>query len=331
MTPAQKLLVAIETCELPHPHFMEHFQPLKQRIENALAGRASRIERIMGPSRVGKSMLINALVREFGETKIDGRRRVPVLVVPVPTPATTLELPKSVVAALGLPVQRNITSGAMGTRMLEQLKLVSTRVIIFEEASHLVEEGSRFPVRAAADWFKALADSPNLNPTLFLFGVPRLKILFDNNEQLRLRASAPRLLLPYDSRVADDMRAFHSCVAAFANLFAEHGFPIALSAAALTYQCYLLSGGLIGIVSRFMQELADRMAAEAPHPLTFADCHEALKGVTATGSPNFPAFESPDTVENAVAPAALHQAFLHVMRDNDLAVPIINKQPETVQ
>ncbi|OLL33749.1 transposition helper protein [Burkholderia sp. SRS-W-2-2016] len=329
MTPAQKLLVAIETCELPHPHFMEHFQPLKQRIENALAGRASRIERIMGPSRVGKSMLINALVREFGETKIDGRRRVPVLVVQVPTPATTLELPKSVVAALGMPVQRSITSGAMGTRMLEQLKLVGTRVIIFEEASHLVEEGSRVPVRAAADWFKALADSHNL--TLLLFGVPRLKILFDNNEQLRLRASAPRLLLPYDSRVSDDMRAFHSCVAAFANLFAEHRFPIASSPAALTYQCYLLSGGLIGIVSRFMQELADRMASEAPRTLTFADCHEALKGVTATGSPNFPAFESPDTVENAVAPAALHQAFLQVMRENDLAVPIIKNKSEAVQ
>lgn len=329
MTPAQKLLVAIETCELPHPHFMEHFQPLKQRVENALAGRASRIERIMGPSRVGKSMLINALVREFGETKIDGRRRVPVLVVPVPTPATTLELPKSVVAALGMPVQRSITSGAMGTRMLEQLKLVGTRVIIFEEASHLVEEGSRVPVRAAADWFKALADSHNL--TLFLFGVPRLKILFDNNEQLRLRASATRLLLPYDSRIAGDMGAFHSCVAAFANLFAEHGFPIVLSPTALTYQCYLLSGGLIGIVSRFMQELADRMATEAPHTLTFADCQEALKGVTATGSPNFPAFQSPDTVENAVSPAALHQAFLQVMRDNDLAAPIINHQPEAVQ
>ncbi|WP_269509097.1 ATP-binding protein [Burkholderia sp. IMCC1007] len=329
MTPAQQLLVAIETCELPHPRFLEHLQPLKQRIENALAGRASRIERIMGPSRVGKSMLINALVREFGETKIDGRRRVPVLVVPVPTPATTLELPKSVVAALGIPVQRSITPGAMRTRMLEQLRLVGTRVIIFEEASHLVEEGSRFPVRAAADWFKALADSHNL--TLFLFGVPRLKILFDNNEQLRLRASATRLLLPYDSRVADDMGAFHSCVAAFARRFAEHGFPIALSPAALTYQCYLLSGGLIGIVSRFMQELADRMAAEAPHTLTFADCQAALKGITATGSPNFPAFESPDTVENAVAPAALHQAFLQVMRDNDLAVPIINNQPEAVQ
>ncbi|MDR5752155.1 MULTISPECIES: ATP-binding protein [unclassified Caballeronia] len=329
MTPAQKLLAAIGTCELPHPHFMEHFQPLKQRIENALGGRASRIERIMGPSRVGKSMLINALVREFGETKIDGRRRVPVLVVPVPTPATTLELPKSVVGALGMPVQRSITSGAMGTRMLEQLKLVGTRVIIFEEASHLVEEGSRVPVRAAADWFKALADSHNL--TLLLFGVPRLKILFDNNEQLRLRASAPRLLLPYDSRVADDMRAFHSCVAAFANLFAEHRFPIALSPAALTYQCYLLSGGLIGIVSRFMQELADRMASDAQHTLTFADCHEALKGVTATGSPNFPAFESPDTVESAVAPAALHQAFLQVVRENDLAVPIIKNKPEAVQ
>jgi len=146
LTPAQKLLVAIETCELPHPHFMKHFQPLKQRIENALAGRASRIERIFGPSRVGKTMLIDSLKRDFPETKVDGRRHVPVLVVPTPTPATTLELPKSVVTALKLPVPRSITPGAMNTRMFEQLKLVGTRVVLFEEAVTSLTRGrvSRF-------------------------------------------------------------------------------------------------------------------------------------------------------------------------------------------
>lgn len=326
MTPAQKLLVAIESCELPHPHFMKHFQPLKQRIENALAGRASRIERIFGPSRVGKTMLIDSLKRDFPETKVDGRRHVPVLVVPTPTPATTLELPKSVVTALKLPVPRSITPGAMNTRMFEQLKLVGTRVVLFEEASHLVDEGTRVPVRAAGDWCKALSDSSNL--TLFMFGVPRLQFLFDSNEQLRNRASAPRLFLPYDSRIPEEMQAFHACVAAFAKLFHEYGYPIALSPAALTYQCYLLTGGLIGILSRFMQELADNMSFEPPRALTFADCELASKGIVATGSPAFPAFASPDTIENAVAPAALHQAFLQVMRDNDLTAPIIRNAQE---
>lgn len=87
----------------------------------------SRIERVMGPSRVGKSMLINALRRAFPETKVDGRRRVPVVVVPVPTPVSPVLLPSSVLTALGLPVQRSITSGAMGNRMLDQLKLAGSR------------------------------------------------------------------------------------------------------------------------------------------------------------------------------------------------------------
>lgn len=322
MTPAKQLRLAIESCELPHPLFLQQFNPLRQRIEDAIDGAASRIERVIGPSRVGKSMLINALRRSFPETKIDGRRQVPVLVVPVPTPVSPLLLPSSVLAALGLPVQRNITSGAMSNRMLDQLKLAGTRVVIFEETSHLVEPGARVPPRAAGDWFKFLADSLNL--TLFLLGVPRLERLFEHNEQLRMRTSASRRLLPYDSRIPDHMKAFHSCVATYAKLFRESGYPIDLPAHQLTYQCYLLSGGLIGVLSRFMQELASQMAYESPRSLKFTDCQAAADAIEAAGSRQFRPFESLEGIQADVSPAVLHQAFLQVMYDNDLAVPLIH-------
>lgn len=329
MTPAQQLRRAIESCELPHPMFLEHFRPLKQRIEDAMDGASSRIERVMGPSRVGKSMLINALKRAFPETKVDGRRHMPLLVVPVPTPVTPVLLPSSVLSALRVPVQRSITSGAMGNRMLDQLNLARTRVVIFEEASHLVEPGARIPSRSAGDWFKALADSDNR--TVIMSGVPRLDRLFEHNEQLRMRASAPRWLLPYDSRIPENMTAFHHCVTTYASRFREAGYPIDLVASALTYQCYLLAGGLIGVLSRFMQELASQMAYEPPRPLTFADCQAAANAIESAGSSHFRAFASPDVMQSEVPPAALHQAFVEVMKDNDLAVPVIRDQTGAVQ
>lgn len=329
MTPAKQLRKAIESCVLPHPLFVEQFKPLRQRIEDAIDGAASRIERVMGPSRVGKSMLINALKRTFPESRVDGRRHVPVLVVPVPTPVSPLLLPSSVLTALGLPVQRSITSGAMGTRMLKQLELAGTRVVIFEEASHLVEPGARVPPRSAGDWFKTLADAHNL--TVFLFGVPRLESLFEHNEQLRTRSSARRLLLPYDSRIPENMEAFQRCVATYENQFRESGYPIDLPVRALGYQCYLLTGGLIGVLSRFMQELASQMAYELPRTLTFADCQAAADAIESAGSRHFRAFDNPDAMHAGVAPAALHQAFVQVMNDNELAVPSIHEQAGDAQ
>jgi hypothetical protein len=329
MTPAKQLRIAVENCEIPHPLFLEHFKPLRQRIEDAIDGGASRIERVMGPSRVGKSMLINALRRAFPETKVDGRRNVPVLVVPVPTPVSPLQLPSSVLAALGLPVQRSITTGALRGRMLDQLNVANTCVVIFEEASHLVEPGARMPPRGAGDWFKELADSRNR--TVFMFGVPRLERLFECNEQLRTRASARRLLLPYDSRIPENMKAFHTCVATYTRLFGESGYPIDLPAPALTYQCYLLSGGLIGVLSRFMQELASQMADESPRMLSFADCQAAALAIESVGSPRFPAFANPEAKLKEVPAAALHQAFVQVMNDNDLPVPIVREHAGGVQ
>lgn len=312
MSSAKELLRRIETCELPHPAYLTLFNFLIQRIEFALEGFASRIEWVIGPSRVGKSMLINSLARRYPESRVNGIRQVPVLVVRIPSNISPKLLPKKVLAALGVPL-RDKTSGELDERMYAQLRLAGTRVIIFEEISHMVEVGARVPPRAAADWYKDLADV--LDVTILMFGVPRLERLFDCNEQLSNRASAKREFLPYDFRGSDEQMAYASCVRTYADLFRDAGWPIELPFQELVTQTYLLDGGLIGILSRFMQELASQMAYESPRPLTLDDCRSAARAIRSAGHPDFPAFERSD-----VTPVELNLAHAHVLETNGMSV-----------
>lgn len=323
MTPAQQLRKKIEGCELEHPMFVEHLIALKRRIDDALAGFAPKIIRVPGPSRVGKSSLIARLSREYPANRIDGRRHVPVLVVKVPPSATAKVLPKSVLAALGIKAPRSMTADAMVDLMLEQLRLAGTRVVIFDEISHLVEEGSRVPPRAASDWLKTLSDT--LDMTLILFGIPRLERLFSSNEQLRSRACPGRNLLPYDATDPDQMTAYGSCVVSYARLFSAAGYPIDVPAQVLIQQSYLLTGGLIGVLADFMRELASLMANEAPRAITYTDCQRATESVSHAGSPNRLAFEDSGIDGTSVEPAALRQAYVHVLQSNAASVPVRKK------
>ncbi|WP_330165506.1 TniB family NTP-binding protein [Burkholderia sp. 9779_493] len=323
MTPAQQLRKDIETCEVPHPMFVEHLTALKRRIDDALAGFAPKIVRVPGPSRAGKSSLITSLSRDYPADRIDGRRLVPVLVVNVPPSATTKLLPKSVLGALGIQVPRSMTAGAMFDLMVVQLRLAGTRVVIFDEISHLVDEGSRVPPRAASDWLKTLSDT--LGMTLILFGIPRLERLFSANEQLRSRACPARNFLPYDATDTGQMTAYVSCVAGYARLFSAAGYPIDVSAQVLTQQSYLLTGGLIGVLADFMRELASSMANEAPRAITYADCQRANEYVSHAGSPHRLAFQDSGIDGAGVEPAALKQAYVHVLTSNSASVPVRKK------
>ncbi|MYM84143.1 AAA family ATPase [Duganella sp. FT50W] len=303
--------------------FLEHLSALKRRIDDALAGFAPKIVRVPGPSGVGKSSLIATLSRDYPENRVDGRRHVPVLVVEVPQSATAKLLPKSVLRSLGIQVPASMTAGALSDLMVAQLRLAGTRVVIFDEISHLVDEGSRVPPRAASDWLKTLADTLNL--TLILFGIPRLERLFSANEQLRRRACPARNFLPYDASDAHEMTAYFSCVANYARLFAAAGYPIAVSSRALTQQSYLLSGGLIGVLADFMRELARSMVNEAPRPITYADCQTALEDVSHAGSPHKLAFQDSGIESLDVEPAALKQAYVHVLTSNSASIPVRKK------
>jgi hypothetical protein len=311
--------------------FAEHTRALKQCIDDALAGFEPKVTRVPGPSGVGKSSLIATLARTYPQTRVNGRLHAPVLVVEVPQFASAKQLPISVLQALGLQVTGTKTVGSMFDLMKKQLELAGTRVVIFDEISHLVDEGSRVPPRAASDWLKALLDTAKV--ALIVFGIPRLERLFTANEQLRRRSRPARLFLPYDASDAEQMSAYIACVSNYARMFAAAGFPISVPPRVLIQQSYLLTGGLIGVLADFMRELAKQASLGSPRELTFADCQVVLDEVSHAGSPHQLAFQGTGmsiddsgTSESVdVSPAALKQAYVHVLTSNSASVPVRKK------
>jgi hypothetical protein len=300
----------IERCELSHAEFVTHYQALRRRIDDALDGHPAASEWVIGPSRVGKTMLLNHLARGYPEVKVDGIRRIPVLTVPVPSPVSPKEMPKSVLSALGMPTVRG-NSGDLFVKMERLLKLAGTKVVLFEEASHIVEVGTKMPPRAAGDWFKQILDRIGL--TVVLFGVPHLEKLYQSNEQLRTRSQARREFRPYDSTDKAQFLAFAQCVSTYAEMFEKAGWPISLSRAQLVGHCYLLSGGLIGVVSAFMSRLAYDLEPHDARPVTVEDCARATRSIESAGHPDHLAFSRAE-----IAPAELEQAHLVVLAEAKL-------------
>lgn len=315
MSSARQLRRELESCELKHHAYSHQLNRLTSKVEDALQGFAPRIEWLVGPSRVGKTRLLGAIAREYPETKTNGRRQVPVLLVPLNAGVSPLMLPTSVLKALNVPLPaRGLTSGLMFNRMVEQLRLAGTKVMLFEEASHLIDVGAKVPPRAAADWFKTLSDQ--LEMTVVMTGLPRLERLFNSNEQLRLRASKKSEFRPYDFRLPHDQMEFARCIRTYADMFERHGWPIGISLESLTKNCYLMSGGVIGMVSKFMQELANQLVGQEPRALTLEDCRAALAETGSNEHPDSPAF----TREN-VAPFELHQVHAQTLMESDMSMP----------
>ena len=311
MNPARNLLSAIEDLEISHPAYQELLALLRQRVELAKENHTARIEWIVGPSRVGKSMLINALKRENAPTRVDGKLRVPLVVAEVPESVSPKHLPGCVLRGLGMPVPRG-SLGDARSRMLDQLERAETKVILFEAASHIVDVGTKVQSRSAGDFFKTLADK---NISLILFGVPRLRLL-RQNEQLRLRSSTPREFNPYDCSVEAERTAFLACVNAYAKAFEKAGWKIDLAQDVLFNNCYLHTGGLVGVLSAFMRELAEQRLGDQPRTLSFQDCLAAARRVEPAGDPRWQAFQT-----DGIKKPHLHRAYAQVLEDNLMPAP----------
>lgn len=321
MNAAKMLRRELEGCELKHAAYSSQYQKLTARIDDALEGFSPCVEWVVGPSRVGKTRLLRSLEREYPGTKLNGRRHVPVLMVPLRAGVSPLMLPTSVLRALKAPVPtRAMSTDKMVDRMVDQLELAGTKVLLIEEASHLIDVGAKVLPRAAADWFKTVSDEMSL--TLVLTGLPRLERLFTSNDQLRLRASKKSEFRPYDFRLQPDQSEFARCVRTYADMVERHGWTFGISFEALVTNCYLMSGGAIGIVSKFMQEMATYLKPQTPRTLTLEDCRNVVGVIETYEHPDSPAF-----TREAVTPFELHQVHAHILMAADMNMPLSSKRP----
>lgn len=264
---------SIETLVFDHMTFVEAQEQVRRRVQDTMDGFLPCFEMLIAPSRCGKTEVLEAIAREYPSTIVNGVRLFPVLLVYVPSGGGTRALDEAVLRALGVPVPKNVR-GENGLKefMLAQLKTAKVRVILFDEASHLVERGSRIVSEAASDWFKAL-HAKAVNIGIVMSGIPRLKRLIDENVQLRNRVSKPIFLSPYRYDYYKHRKAFANCVAAFLYEFKEQGCTLKMSHNDLTRNCYIVSAGCVGLLADFFVALAKSITT--PCDITFELCAQA--------------------------------------------------------
>jgi hypothetical protein len=317
MSSANELRRAIEQCKLPHQRFSEHYEWLSDRIADAFDGFTPRVECVLGPSRVGKSILMEALSVDHPEVRVDGVRRVPVLYMPLSGAISPKSFPTLVLEALRVPVRRRAVTADLELHAAEQLQRLGTKVLLLDEASHFVEPAARILPRAAGDMLKVLSDRAQLS--IFMTGIPRLRLLIDSNDQLRQRAAAIREFAPYDFSQPNERRAFAQCVKTYSDMFTARGWPIDMEFEALAKNCYLHCGGLVGSLSKFMRELCIRPRGEQPRPLSLDDCRTASGRAGGTRNPLVAPFQ-----DEAVADALLNQAHRYILDIEPL--PIVKRR-----
>ena len=279
MSTGEQIRDELKALVIDHPSFVNVISRLQSRIDASFKGHPC-LELVTGPSRSGKTEVLKSILSRYPITECDGRREIPVLYVYIPHDISPKGLPLAVLAAIKVPLPTGATSvRRLEQMMINQLTLAKVRIILFDEASHLVEPGARIQRRAAADWFKDLYANVN-EIGLILTGLPRLNRLLDN-EQLRNRARSPTSLMPYRWDDNTQRTAFAGCVKAYLNVFAENGCDLDQNMNDFIRNCYAVSAGFIGLLARFFLVLAEQIVK--PAPLTISMCFEASLTINLSG------------------------------------------------
>ncbi len=280
MTEATKLRFAIETLCVDHREFAGHYKQLARYVQDAIEGFEPVMIRLIGPSRIGKTRLVEAIADAHGPTWVDGKMRRPVVFVDTPWNVSPKRLPAGLIRGLGFKTVPT-TSAEVDSRLKRQLELAGTKFAFFDEANHTVDKGSKIANQAAGDFFKTVLDHYKLS--VAVCGVPISEELISNNPQLRMRSHQAIEFRPYDWRIEVERRAFGQCVNEYQALFECSPWPIAVSMNYLMPHCYLFSCGAIGPLRLFMIALATRCRELAPRPLGIEDFVAALKKVEVAG------------------------------------------------
>lgn len=157
-----------------------HFGPPEAGCE-----RPARTYLLVGESGAGKSTILKRFRDQYPPVKEYLRDRMEVVYAEVPASATRIGTMRHILVALGAPPRNRASEAELTGILIHHLREMGVRVLILDEAQHLVHsETGRFAYDTA-DWFKTLA---NAGIALVIAGLPDAALAYSLNEQLERRS-----------------------------------------------------------------------------------------------------------------------------------------------
>ena len=222
---------------------------LKYGTVGRCQGTSASTYMLIGESGSGKTALLKRFCAKHPMRFEEEQDVHPVLFVEVPSKTTRKALAECILASLGVSAPSSLTEIKLTARAVHHLKEQGVRVLILDEAQHLVIPEKRQLNFEAADWVKGLANKGVC--AVMLAGVPDAWEAYMYNGQLRRRSFGNRRLTPFAVSDQVGWRTFRGLVRAFARLLPfAHVTCLADQVTAL--QLHRQCGGFVGRLADFL-------------------------------------------------------------------------------
>ncbi|GAB2871629.1 hypothetical protein GCM10027093_04080 [Paraburkholderia jirisanensis] len=238
---------------------------------------------LLGESGVGKSTLVRRYVHKYPRVEHDEFTEVPVPYVRLSPSPTRRALAQTFLRALGDQFWRRGSEPELTERLIGLLRTCCARLVIVDEANHLIDGAGEKTLHAAADWLKCVIDDSRVS---FVFvGIPRVRRLLATNDQLRGRLREVVQIDRFSVANQSAEREFRSALKHFKSCMRD--LPtIDISGAAIARLFAFATDGRLREIRKLLVRAVE-LAYETPDPrLTDMVLAEAFRTVIYAGAPN---------------------------------------------
>lgn len=230
------------------------YEEAYQTVEDALLFRKQtgkpRCVMLLGASGSGKSTLKNDVARKYPALEMEDRQCQPVLCVNVAVNPTMKSMAEAILAGLSDPNGHRGTEKQVTERIVHLAKKKSVQLILFDEAQHFVDHGTKEAQKRMSDWLKQLIN--RMNVSVALVGLPRARILLMINEQLRRRFSQCMELETFGIDTKEQRNLFSSVIKALSvRLIDQEEFQKQFNGELMT-RLYYASNGIMDYLVKLL-------------------------------------------------------------------------------
>lgn len=251
---------ALELCLVRHTLFEEALARLTKLRDRRVGGDTARGEcrlgfralPFIGEAGAGKSTVLDQFMAMQGSRPTllgpDGDVR-PVVYVEVPDRTTTRAVVARIHKAIGSPVGEKENKADLIDRLAHVFPEMGTKLLILDEAHHLVLHHSQPVVKENAEFLKSMLNRCNVQ--MLLAGTGDVLKLRAVDGELRRRMFTPFMLRAYNWGIISERVEFCALLNHYEQALAykkECGF----AAPNFARRIYLATGGVVGIVAKFL-------------------------------------------------------------------------------
>lgn len=271
MTDARSI---IENTLVPHQAFERAVARITQCFEYAQSTSEPVCLAVLGESRTGKSRVLEECCSQHPRHRTTEGHTIPILRVTTPSKPTVKSLAELMLHAIGDPAALSGTENRKTLRLHKLMRACSTRMLMIDEFQHFYDKGSNRIMHHVADWLKILVDETHV--ALVVSGIPSCRAVLDQNTQLAGRFLAPAIMPRLDWNNDPDRAEFIAILGAFHESLSITGFDLPpLDGEEMAFRCYCGTGGLIGLLAKFLRQAVWNALDDGTSIMTASDLARA--------------------------------------------------------